>query len=185
MRSSHAHAVCAGSDLPLALVTVDPPTRTLFDAAPSRGGLRREGRSKPRPLIEHVADQLIDDLLAAGPPADIYARFCHPFPNLVHMTCSGWTPLICRILLPRMTVAWSSGRYHADEVTKAALDLREYFESQVIRSRHAGASGGLIDALVQEESASRLTDAEIVMLSHGSAHVGRRDDRQSPRVGAY
>ena len=68
---------------------------------------------------------------------------------------------------------------------KRTVDLREYFESRVIRSRHAGTAGGLIDVLVQEDSASRLTDAEIVMLSHGSAHVRRRDDGQSPRAGAY
>ena len=70
-------------------------------------------------------------------------------------------------MLPRITVAWSAGHYHDDEVTKANIDLREYFERQVIRSRHAGTSGGLIDALVQDESASRLTDAEIVMLTMG------------------
>ena len=75
-------------------------------------------------------------------------------------------------LAPRMTVAWSSGHYHDDEVAKAAVELREYFESQVIRSRHAGTSGGLIDVLAQEESASRLTDAEIVMLSMGLLMAG-------------
>ena len=50
---------------------------------------------------------------------------------------------------------------------KATLDLREYFESQVSRSRRAAGAGGLIDALVHDDSASRLTDAEIVALSMG------------------
>lgn len=71
-----------------------------------------------------------------------------------------------------MTVAWSSGRYHDDEVAKAGVEPREYLESQVIRSRHAGTSGGLIDVLAQEDSASRLTDTEIVMLSMGLLMAG-------------
>jgi cytochrome P450 len=45
--------------------------------------------------------------------------------------------------------------------------LREYFESQVIRSRRGGTAAGLIDALVHDDSASRLTDAEIVMAAMG------------------
>ena len=56
---------------------------------------------------------------------------------------------------------------NTDEVTKANFDLRDYFESQVSRSRSRRTSGGLIDALVHDESANRLTDADIVMLTMG------------------
>jgi cytochrome P450 len=156
----------ASSDSPLALVTSDPPLHTVRRRAIQRWFTTRRAE-QARPLIEHVADQLMGDLLAAGPPADIYARFCHPFPNLVHMNVLGLDIADLPYLAPRMTVAWSSGHYRTDEVAKATLDLREYFESQVSRSRRRGTSGGLIDALVQDESPSRLTDAEIVMLSMG------------------
>ena len=125
-----------------------------------------KGATSP-PAHRTRADQLIDGLLAAGPPADIYARFCQPFPNLVHMNLLGLDIADLPYLAPRITVAWSSGHYRTDEVAKANFDLREYFESQVSRSRSQSTSGGLIDALVQEDSASRLTDAEIVMLTMG------------------
>jgi cytochrome P450 len=162
----HMRTIWAGSDLPLALASSDPPIHTLRRRA-IQGWFTTRRAEQSRPIIERIADQLIDDLLAAGPPADIYARFCHPFPNLVHMDLLGLDTADLPYLCPRMAVAWSSGRYCPDEVTRAALDLREYFERQVIRSRRGAAAGGLIDALVHDESNNRLTDAEIVMLIMG------------------
>jgi cytochrome P450 len=156
----------ASSGSSLALVTSDPPSHTARRRA-IQGWFTSRKAEQARPVIEHVADQLIGDVLAAGPPADIYARFCHPFPNLVHMNLLGLDIADLPYLAPRMTVAWSSGHYRDDEVAKATLDLRDYFESQVSRSRRGASAGGLIDALVHDDSASRLTDAEIVALSMG------------------
>ena len=139
----------------------------LFGVAPSSGGLRGEGLKKRGRSSSTLADQLIGDLLEVGPPADIYARFCHPFPNLVHMNLLGLDAADLPYLAPRMTIAWSCGHYRDDEVAKAALDLREYFESQVIHSRRGGTPCGLIGELASDESASRLTDAEIARLTMG------------------
>jgi cytochrome P450 len=119
-----------------------------------------------RPLICRVADQLLDELLAAGPPADIFTQFCQLFPNLVHMTLLGLDTADLPFLVPRIAVAWSAGGYQPDEVTKANRDLHDYFESRV-RSGSRTTAGGLIDALVQDESSNRLTHAEIVMLAKG------------------
>lgn len=163
----------AGADLPLALVTSDPPTHTRRRQA-VQGWFTKRRAEQARPLIGRIADQLLDDLVAAGPPADIYAQFCHPFPTLVHMILLGLDTADLPFLLPRMTAAWSAGHDHDHdhEVAKAGVELREYLESQVIRSRHAGTSGGLIDDLAQEDSASSLTDTEIVMLSVGLLMAG-------------
>ncbi|RDH78855.1 cytochrome P450 [Mycolicibacterium moriokaense] len=160
-----------GSDSPFGLVTVDPPLHTVRRRSIQRWLTTRRAQLERTP-IEHVAHQLVDDLLGAGPPADIYARFCRPFTTLVHMNLLGLDVADLPYLAPRMAVAWSSGRYHDDEVAKAGVELREYLESQVIRSRHAGTSGGLIDGLAQEDSASRLTDSEIVTLSMGLLMAG-------------
>ena len=162
----HVSSASADSDLPLALVTSDPPIHTLRRRA-IQGWFTTRRAERAGPLIERVANQLIDDLLAAGPPADIYARFCQPFPNLVHMNLLGLDAADLPYLAPLITVAWSSGHYCTDEVAKANFDLREYFAGQVSRSRSRRTSGGLIDALVHDESANRLTDADIVMLTMG------------------
>ena len=162
----HMRTLWARSDTFIALATADPPLHTARRRA-IQGWFTTRKAEQARPLIEHVAGQLLGELLAAGPPADVYARFCHPFPNLVHMTLLGLDIADLPYLAPRMTAVWSSGHCSDDDVAKAALDLREYFESQVSRSRCGGSPGGLIDALVRDESANRLTDAEIVMLSMG------------------
>ena len=161
----------ASADSPFALVTGDPTLHTVRRRA-IQGWFTTRSAEQARPLIEHIAGQLIGDLLTAGPPADIYTRFCQPFPSVVHMNLLGLDVADLPYLAPRMTVAWSTGRFSGDEVTKATLDLRAYFETQVIRSRRGGTSGGLIDVLVHEESASRLTDPEIVMLSIGLLMAG-------------
>jgi cytochrome P450 len=162
----HKRTVSAGADLPLALVTSDPPIHTRRRRA-IQGWFTTRRAEQARPLIQRVADQLIDDLLATGPPADIYARFCQPFPNLVHMSLLGLDTEDLPYLAPRITVAWSYGHYRSEEVAKANVELREYFESQVSRSRSGGTLDGLIDALARDESAGRLTDAEIVTLTMG------------------
>jgi cytochrome P450 len=156
----------ASADLPLALVTSDPPTHTHRRQA-VQGWFTKRRAQMARPLIGRVADLLLDDLLAAGPPADIFTQFCQPYPNLVHMSLLGLDTVDLPFLLPRMTVAWSAGHAQPDEVTKANRDLRDYFESRVSRSRSQTTAGGLIDALVHDESSHGLTHAEIVMLAMG------------------
>lgn len=162
----HMRTLWALSDAPLALVTSDPPLHTARRRA-IKGWFTTRKAEQARPLIEHIADQLIGEVLAVGPPADIYARFCHPLPNLVHMTLLGLDVADLPYLAPRATAAWSTGHCSDDEVLKATLDLRKYFEGELIRSQRRRGRGGLIDALVQGQSENGLTDAEIVMLVMG------------------
>lgn len=162
----HVPTVGAVADPPLALITSDPPTHTRRRRA-VQGWFTKRRAEKARPLIGRVADQLLDNLLEAGPPADIFTQFCQPFPNRVHMTILGLDTADLPFLMPRITVAWSAGRYQPDEVTNANRDLHDYFESRVSRSRSQTTAGGLIDALVQDESSNSLTHSEIVMLAMG------------------
>lgn len=162
----HAPTIGAGTDLPLALVTSDPPTHTRRRRA-VRGWFTKRRAQIARPLIARTADRLLDDLLAVGPPADVFTQFCQPFPNLVHMTLLGLDTADLPFLVPRMTAAWSAGHYPPDEVTRANRDLRDYFDSRVGRSSGLTTTGGLIDTLVRDESSNRLTHEEIVMLAMG------------------
>lgn len=162
----HAPTVGAGADLPLALVTSDPPTHTRRRHA-VQGWFSKRRAQMARPLMSRVADQLVDDLLAAGPPADIFTQFCQPYPNLVHMTLLGLDTADLPFLTPRMTVAWSAGHHQPDAVMKANRELRNYFDNRVSRSRGPTTPSGLIDVLVQEQSSNNLTHAEVVMLVMG------------------
>src|SRR5689334_13576834 len=104
----HMRTLWERSDTPIALATSDPPLHTARRRA-IQGWFTTRKAEQARSFIEHVADQLIDELLAAGPPADIYARFCHPLPNLVHMNLLGLDAADLQYLAPRMTAVWSSG----------------------------------------------------------------------------
>lgn len=168
-RGAHRGAVDADAGPPLALATSDPPIHTRRRQA-VQGWFTQRQAQLARPLIVGVADQVLDNLLAVGPPADVFTQFCQPFPNLVHMTLLGLDTADLPFLLPRMTLAWSAG--HPDEVTEANRDLHDYFDSRVSRSRGRTTGGGLIDALVQDNSTNRLSHAEIVMLGKGLLMAG-------------
>lgn len=162
----HMRTLWARSDAPIALATTDPPVHTARRRA-IQGWFTTRKAEQALPFIEQLADRLIGELLATGPPADVYARFCHPFPNLVHMNLLGLDIADLQYLAPRMTAVWSSGHCRDDEIDKSAHDLQDYFASQVSRSRRGDGLGGLIDALVHDRSANGLTDPEISMLAMG------------------
>jgi cytochrome P450 len=146
------------------LVTVDPPLHTVRRRA-IRGWFTARRAQQARPQIERVANRLVDDLLWEGPPADICARFCRPFPTVVHMNLLGLDVADLPYLAPRLAVAWSSGRHHDDDVVRAVAELRDYLRSRIRRT-----SGGVIAALAQQENT--LADEEIVMLSMGLLMAG-------------
>lgn len=151
-----------GTDLSLALAASDPPTHTRRRQA-VQGWFTKRRAQQARPLIGRIADRLVDQLLAAGPPADLYAQFCQPFPNLVHMTVLGLDTADLPSLMPLIAVARSGHDGAAD----ANRDLHCYFQRRVSRSPGQTTAGGLIDALVADQSSNGLTHAEIVMLSVG------------------
>ncbi|RDH78879.1 cytochrome P450 [Mycolicibacterium moriokaense] len=162
----HGSALHPGSVVPLALANSDPPIHTRRRRAIQRWFTGQRAQ-EARPLIERIAHQLVDELITAGPPADLYALFCHPFPNLVHMNLLGLDTADLPYLSRRVSIAWSSGRYCADDVDKAVAELRDYFNAQLSRARGRGVERGLIGELAQDDAADRLTDAEIVMLTMG------------------
>src|SRR5690348_13266179 len=57
------------ADSPFGLITVDPPLHTVRRRS-VHGWFTTRRAQQSRPHIEHVANQLIEDLLQAGPPAD-------------------------------------------------------------------------------------------------------------------
>jgi cytochrome P450 len=166
-RAEFAHT--AGTEASFGLVTSDPPQHTMRRRA-LRGWLTTRRAQQARPNIERVADQLIDAVVGEGPPADLYTRFCQPFPIRVHMDLLGLDAGDLPYLAPLLRVAWAVGRHPDGDITRAGTELRAYLHDRVVRARGAVTGGGMIDALAQEDPA--LTDAEIVMLGMGLLMAG-------------
>jgi len=110
--------------------------------------------------IQQIADGLLDDMVAQGPPADLVAAFALPLPSLV----------ICELLgVPRADRTHFEALSRALVTTAAApertLDvfdqLREYMEGLVAAKRADGADD-MLSRLVELERTGDLSPDEVV-----------------------
>ena len=119
-----------------------------------------------RPTVERLADELVDDLLAAG-GGDLIATVAEPLPVAVIAELLGVPPEDRALLRP-----WSHdicGMYElnpsratADRAVRACEEFSEYLRG-LARSRRDDPRDDLITALVQvSEEGDRLTEDELV-----------------------
>ncbi|OKH98884.1 cytochrome [Streptomyces sp. CB02923] len=110
-----------------------------------------------RPDIERIVHGFLDEMLAAGPPADLVSQFALPVPSMV----------ICRLLgVPYADHDFfqsASGRLvqstDVAETTGARDELERYFD-ELITGLEADPGTGLLGALVSRQLAQRTTDRE-------------------------
>ena len=125
-----------------------------------------------KPVIEQVAEELLDALEAAGPPADLVADYCFALP----------VRIICRLLgvperdASRFRVwsnAFSSGARMAPEESMAQIGAFLAYVSELISARRAEPGEDLIDDLIAaRDGADRLTEHELLDLVTGLIAVG-------------
>lgn len=78
-----------------------------------------------RPRIQRIVDELIDDLIAAGPPADLVAQLALPVPSRVICELLG-VPYADHEFFQRLSGALVSGSSAPGEAVMAGLELRSY-----------------------------------------------------------
>jgi pentalenolactone synthase len=124
-----------------------------------------------RPRVQAIVDDLLDDLTARTPPADLHEAFSFPLPVLV----------ICELLgVPYEDRGrfrtWSDGAVVLDdrEAAMASLqELNEYISGLVARRRREGRGEDVISDLIQAaDDEGRLSEDEIVMLAGGLLFAG-------------
>lgn len=131
---------------------------------------RRAERCKP--VIEQIADELIDELQKAGPPADLVAGYCFALP----------VRIICRMLgvperdAPRFRVwsnAFSAGARMTPEEVAAEVGAFLGYMSELIAAKRAAPGEDLIDDLIAaRDGADRLTEQELLTLATGLIAAG-------------
>src|SRR5262249_51578162 len=133
------------------------PTKLMFDMdPPDHTRLRRlmtkaftVGRVEElRPKIRDLARQFIDDMVAAGPPADLVEDFALPIPVVV----------ICELLgvpaedRPRFRV-WTDATLSTSPLTVEETQIKReelvVYIREIIAARRAAPSGDLISALIE------------------------------------
>jgi cytochrome P450 len=126
-----------------------------------------------RPRIARIAEELVDDMVAAGPPADLNASLGFPLPVFV----------ICELLgvsaeHREKFSYWSDAmlnltRYRQSEIDVAAREFREFMTAHVQAKRADPGDDLLSDlAAVVDSADGRMTEPELVATAQGLLVAG-------------
>jgi cytochrome P450 len=156
------------------------PPRELTMDGPAHRSLRRlaaraftPGRmASLRPRVQALADLLLDEMAAGGPPADVVAALVAPLPILV----------ICELLgVPASDrerfQAWAADivsvtAYGSASASRARAQLRAYLADRLAAKR-ASPGDDLLSEWLAVQAEEDLTDTEIVGLALGVLLGGR------------
>ncbi|MDT0457896.1 cytochrome P450 [Streptomyces sp. DSM 41527] len=153
------------------ILGMDPPDHTRLRTLVAKAFTVRQVE-KLRPQVKQLAHELLDELAAAGPPADLVDRYALPIPVAV----------ICRLLgvpaedRPRFRV-WSDAALSTSSLTAAEFDanqeeLRSYMR-QLIEQHRRAPQDDLMTALIDARDVNdRLTELELVDLCVGILVAG-------------
>jgi cytochrome P450 len=141
---------------------MDPPDHTrirkLTTAAFSRGRIR-----SLRPWVEGLVDQLLDEMVARGAPADFSATCAWGLPNLVLTGILG----VPADDIPRFR-AWIDGNLDptatVDSRVESGAQLRAYILGLVGERRRRPTDDVLSDLVAARDDDDRLSEDELVML---------------------
>ncbi|MFI2262685.1 cytochrome P450 [Streptomyces tubercidicus] len=153
------------------ILGMDPPDHTRLRTLVAKAFTVRQVE-KLRPQVKQLAHELLDELEAAGPPADLVDRYALPIPVAV----------ICRMLgvpaedRPRFRV-WSDAALSTSSLTAAEFDanmeeLRAYMR-QLIEDHRRAPRDDLMTALIDARDVNdRLSEIELVDLCVGILVAG-------------
>ncbi|WP_327701378.1 cytochrome P450 [Streptomyces decoyicus] len=153
------------------ILGMDPPDHTRLRTLVAKAFTVRQVE-KLRPQVKQLANELLDELAAAGPPADLVDRYALPIPVAV----------ICRLLgvpaedRPRFRV-WSDAALSTSSLTAAEFDanleeLRAYM-AQLIEEHRRAPQDDLMTALIDARDVNdRLSELELVDLCVGILVAG-------------
>ncbi|MFE2228652.1 cytochrome P450 [Streptomyces kronopolitis] len=153
------------------ILGMDPPDHTRLRTLVAKAFTVRQVE-KLRPQVRQLTQDLLDELEAAGPPADLVDRYALPIPVAV----------ICRMLgvptedRPRFRV-WSDAALSTSSLTAEELDanleeLRAYM-GQLIEEHRRAPQDDLMTALIDaRDVGDRLSELELVDLCVGILVAG-------------
>ncbi|MFF9511400.1 cytochrome P450 [Streptomyces sp. NPDC014724] len=153
------------------ILSMDPPDHTRLRSLVAKAFTVRQ-IEKLRPQVKELTASLLDDLEAAGPPADLVDLYALPLPVAV----------ICRMLgvptedRPLFRV-WSDAALSTTSLTAAEFDasreeLRAYMAELIVQHRRSP-QDDLMTALIEaRDGGDRLSELELVDLCVGILVAG-------------
>ncbi|MEV0161317.1 cytochrome P450 [Nonomuraea fuscirosea] len=148
---------------PSALVSMDPPDHTRLRrlVQPAFGNRRVAAL---RPVIERKVEDLIDDLVEEGPPADLVSRLAGPLPIAVICELLGVPARDRNKISGWVGVMLSLTRFPPPQVAGARAELKDYLASLVAAKRDEPADDLLSELIAARDSGGRLSEEELVMM---------------------
>jgi cytochrome P450 len=149
--------------VPESLLSMDPPKHTRIRQIVGRA-LTARRVEELRPRITEIASGLIDDMVAAGPPADLVENFSFPLPAIVICELLGIPPEDRHTFRGWADGTVSTAPLTADEVQDLYLHLAGYLAG-LFEQRRSEPRDDLLTWLVEAcDDHDRLTDAELLFL---------------------
>jgi cytochrome P450 len=160
-RRPESAVLSLGSRVPYSLLNMDPPEhlrirRLIASTFTTRAAERL------RPRIQQIADELVEAMLAQGPPAEFVAAFAAPLPALLASELLG-VPNADRDQLR----AWLDGFAPSDSVTPetlaATIEAVTAYLSRLVASRRTAPADDVVSALVAaQEQGADISEPEIL-----------------------
>jgi cytochrome P450 len=145
---------------PNAIVNLDPPEHTRLRRS-IQWAFRPANAGSWRPKVQRVTDVLLDDVITAGPPADLVESFAKLLPIRV----------MCELVdVPdadrKQLIAWTGIFFSTDAVAAGERDEASYqffsYVRELVAARRAEPRDGLLDALIRACDVEEiLTPAEL------------------------
>jgi cytochrome P450 len=175
-----SRAVAFGKDVPRAtpvindqpgILDMDPPDHTRLRRLVAKAFTAKRVELL-RPRIQQIIDGLIDDMAAAGPPADLMDKFSWPLPITVICELLG-VPVEDRVKFRAWTdAALAINAFGPEDIVQARMSLREYMASLIAERRRQPADD-LLTALVRaRDEEDRLSEKEMVQFGVGLLIAG-------------
>jgi cytochrome P450 len=146
------------------MLSMDPPEHTRLRGLMMKAFTARRIQLL-RPGTERVTTELLDGIIAQGPPTELVSELCLPLPVMVICELLG-VPYADRHLLQEWSTAFTSvTALTAEQVEKAYTSLREYVADLVAQRRRVPADdflGALVEA---RDSGDRLSEGELVTMT--------------------
>jgi cytochrome P450 len=148
---------------PDAIVNLDPPEHTRLRRIIT-GSFRPRHAAKWRPIIEQITGDLIDSMLAAGPPADLVTSYATLLPirvmcELLDVPASDQADLISWT-----GIFFDTGTASTSDRTQAGIAFVTYVRDLVISRRKSPGTGIVDELIVACDSEGALTEPELYQM---------------------
>jgi cytochrome P450 len=147
------------------LIGLDPPEHTRIRRLVSRAFSARTVEHK-RQRIQHIVDELLDQVRDHGAPVDLVATFTRPLPLRVITEILG-VPYHDRDQFQHLvTIITSASAYRPEQVGSALADLLTYLADLIERKRAEPATDLLSELIAARDEGDRLSEQELLMNAH-------------------